>query len=415
MSRVSSRLRTVRTWFVDFTLLAAITLLVVVVVTLAALAVSGLVLTPVAPVRVTPTTTTTPTPTLRAPHDTVPSALMVTALLGDLTHETGFSAQDPSLATTNPLLSGCSSNAIPVAQEARSLTLSSTPLSVVADVDVFGPGLGALVLARTLTSVSDCAGNYVQTTSPTGLDGFIASGPDVSGSSILEVTWRRGDVLVSLYAFTTGYQSATSATFDLAASIDAQFAGLMQPVCLDEVAPVAAARRNPTQADYVSYTTRHVVSPPASVPRPNVALLNGLPPVVIAPPAGSITTIPVAPVVPTIALSALVVAPANDVAGPGCGWSFTQSVSPTLPVTEPLSVLNATAIARLEATWSSWPATVKSYLHAKAEYVSDLASYDATTTTTTTTIKTPPSTTTTSPPATTTTAPATTTTTTLAG
>jgi hypothetical protein len=72
-------------------------------------------------------------------------------------------------------------------------------------------------------------------------------------------------------------------------------------------------------------------------------------------------------------------------------------------------VLDATAIARLEATWSSWPATVAAYLQAKAEYVSDLASYDATTTTTTTTtttILTAPSTTTTSPVTTTTTTPA---------
>ena len=407
MSRVSSWLRTVRHWFVGFTLAAAITLLVVVVVVLAALAVSGLVLSPVAPGPVTPTTTTTLAPTKPKPLDTAPSASMVTALLGDLTHETGFSAQDPSFATTNPLLNGCSSHAIPVAQEARSLTLASTSLSVVADVDVYGPGLGALALARTLTSVSACAGDYVQTTSPTGLDGFVASGPDLSGSSILEVTWRRGDVLVSLYAFPMGYQSA-SVTLDLAASIDAQFAGLLQSVCLNEVAPVAAARRNPTQADYAPYTTRSVVSPPASVPRPNLALLNGPPPVVIAPPAGSITTAPVAPVVPTIALSALVLVPASDVAGPGCGWSFTQSVSPTPPVNAPLSVLDATAIARLEATWSSWPATVAGYLQAKAEYVRDRASYDATTTTTTTTttILTPPSTTTTSPVTTTTTTPA---------
>jgi hypothetical protein len=405
VSPVSSWLRTARYWFVHFTLTAAITLLSLVTVVLVVLGVSGLVLSPVAPGPVTPTTTTTLTPTRPAPHDSAPSASMVTALLGDLTRESGFSAQDPSFATTNPLLNGCSSHAIPVAQEARSLTLSSTSLAVVADVDVFGAGLGALALARTLTSVSGCAGDYVQTTSPTGLDGFVASGPEVSGSSILEVTWRHGDVLVSLYAFPTGYQSATSATLDLAASVDVQIAGLLQSVCLNEVAPVAAARRNPTQADYAPYTTRSVISPPASVPRPNLTLLNGPLPVVIAPPVGSITTAPVIPIVPTIALSTTVLVPASDVAGPGCGWSFTQSVPPTPLVSEPLNVLEATAIAQLEATWSSWPATVASYLQAKAVYVSDLASYDATTTTTSTTTTTPPVTTTTTSAATTTTIP----------
>jgi hypothetical protein len=127
--------------------------------------------------------------------------------------------------------------------------------------------------------------------------------------------------------------------------------------------------------------------------------------VVIAPPAGSITTAPVAPVAPTISLSATVLVPASDVAGPGCGWSFTQSVPPTPPSSQPLSTLDATAIAQLETTWTAWPAAVTSYLHAKAVYVSELASYDATTTTTTTTTLTPPSTTTTLPVTTTTTPP----------
>jgi hypothetical protein len=406
VSRVSSWLRTVGHRFADYTLTASITLLSLVTVVLVVLGVSGLVLSPAAPGPATPTTTTTTPPTKPVPHDSAPSALMVTALLGDLTRESGFSAQDPSFATTNPLLNGCPSLAIPVAQEARSLTLSSTSLAVVADIDVYGAGLGALALARTLASVSACAGDYVQTTSPTGLDGFVASGPDVSGSSILEVTWRRGDVLISLYAFPTSYQSATSATLDLAASIDTRFAGLLRSVCLNEVAPVAAARRNPTQADYVTYATRTVVSPPASVPRPNLALLNGPSPVVISPPAGSITSAPSTPVVPTVALSATVLVPVRDVVGPGCGWSFTQSVPPTPPASEPLNELDAGAIAGLEASWSSWPATVASYLQAKAVYMSELASYDATTTTTsTTTTTTLPATTTTTLPVTTTTTP----------
>lgn len=392
-------------WFANFTLTAAVTLLGLTTVVLVVLGVSGLMLSPVAPGTVTPTTTTTLARVGPEPHDRAPSDLVVSGLLGDLTRESGYGAQDPSFATTNPLLNGCSSQSIPVAQEARSLTLSSTSLEVVADVDVYGAGLGALALARTLTSVSACAGDYVQTTSPTGLDGFVASGPDVSGSSILEVTWRLGDVLVSLYAFPTGYQSATSATLGLAAMVNTQLAGLLQSVCLNEIAPVAAARRNPTQPGYATYATRSVVTPPASLPRPSLALLNGPLPVVIAPPTGSVTTAPVAPVVPTVALSITVLVPASDVAGPGCGWSFTRSVPPTPPVSEPLSVLDATAIAQLEATWSSWPATVSSYLQAKAVYLSDVASYVATTTTTTTTTI-PVTTTTTLPVTTTTTTPA---------
>ena len=375
-----------------------------------ALAASGTWLTPVAlgPPSTTTTTTTDP-PVVRAAVDTSPAASLVATLVASLHHQSGYAARDPSYATTDPLLAGCAASTTPVAQITRSLTLSSASLEVVADVDVYGAGLGGLVVANTLSSTLSCSGDYVQTTTPSGLNGFVASSTDVSGSSILEVTFRRGDVVISLYAFPNNYQNASTATMALAAAIDAQLQPAMSSVCANENAPAAAFARNPTQPDYRPYATTVVVSPPAQLARPDFSLLNKALPVVTPPPAGSITGAPRALIVPTVPLTTTFRTPATDTVGPGCGWSFTAMVPPTSnSSTGSLSTRVASAVSQLESNWAKWPTVVAAYLEAKAVYLSDLASYKATvpTTTTSTTTTTTISTTTTT--TTTTTSPTTT-------
>jgi hypothetical protein len=404
----SGVLRRARHGFVHRLVVLGIGVLILGLSVTAILAGSGLWLTPVAPGAPTPPTTTTSlVPSRPTTKDTSPAASVVTTLLADLHQESGYVASDPSFATNDPLLAGCDTSTIPVAQIARSLTLSSTSLLVVANVDVYGAGLGALVIANTEASTSNCGGDYIQTTSPTGLDGFVASGTNVSGSSILEVTWRRGDVVISLYAFPTGYQSATTATLALASELDAQLMPSMFSVCVNQNAPVSASSRNPTQSNYRPFAMAVVVTPPANLTRPDLNLLYAKLPVVAPPPAGSVIIAPTAPVAPTIALTAVVRVPTNDTIGPGCGWAFTAMRAPPVPSnTTPLSTQEATALAQLKRKWAKWPATVTTYLEAKAVYLRDLASYEATVATTTTTSTT---TTTTTIPTTTTTSATTTT------
>ena len=399
----SSALRTTRHWVVGH-LATAVTGAVALGLSVTLfLAASGLWFTPVAPgapaAPIAPTTTTSLAPVKAA--DTSPAQTVVTTLLADLHHETGYSASDPSFATTDPLLAGCAASSVPVAQISRSLTLSSTSLLVVANVDVYSAGLGALVVANTMASTSSCYGDYIQTTSPTGLDGFVASGANLSGSSILEVTFRRGDVVISLYGFPTSYQSATTATMALAAQLDAQLAPVLSSVCVNENATVAASSRNPTQSNYRPYVTPTVVTPPATLARPDLNLLKATLPVVVPPPAGSVITAPTPPVLPTIALTTTITTPAKDTVGPGCGWAFTAMMVPPAPVPSsvaPLRVRQAAAVKQLKSRWAQWPTTVTKYLKAKAVYLRDLVSYEATiatTTTTTTTTTTIPTTTTT--------------------
>lgn len=375
-----------------------------------AFAASGTWLTPVAPGPPTTTTTTDP-PVVHPALDTSPAASLVTTLVASFRHQSGYAAMNPSYATTDPLLAGCLSSTIPVAQITRSITLSSSSLEIVVDLDVYGAGLGGLVVANTLSSTSQCSGDYVLTTAPTGLNGFEASGTDVSGSSILEVTFRRGDVVISLYAFQNGYQSDSTTTLALAAAFDAELAAAMSSACTNEDAPAAVASRNPTQGDYRPYSTTVVVSPPAQLTRPDLGLLYGALPVVTPPPAGSITSAPTAPIVPTVPLTTTLKIPAHDTVGPGCGWAFTAMAPPTSPSsTGSLSHREASAVSQLESKWAKWPKIVAAYLKAKAVYISDLASYQATiaTTTTSTTTTTTTPTTTTSSSTTTTTTPATT-------
>ena len=389
-------------WVRDHVLTGLIALVTAALSTIVLLAASGLLLSPTAPAASAPptTSTTTTVPSSPVTLDTSPATVVVASVMGQLRNVAGFTSTNPSFATTDPLLASCASSIIPVAQMARSLTLSSASLVVVVDVNVYGAGLGGRVLARTLRSTSACAGDYVQSSSLTGLEGFMASSSGVSGSSILEVTARVGDVVFSLYAFPTAYQSASSATMAIATVVLNALTPAMATVCATEHEGAIAAQRNPTQSDYRPYAVTTVVTPPTSVPRPNLSLLDGVLPVVPTPAPGSITTAPPPPAVPTVALSTTVATPQVDQTGPGCGWAFTAMVPPVFSSPrEPISVLSADAIAQLERTWTNWPATVNAYLAAKAVYLSDLASYQATTTTTstttTTTISGTPSTTTT--------------------
>jgi hypothetical protein len=384
-------------WVRDHFLTGFIALLTAGLSTIVLLAASGLLLSPTAPAAQAPptTSTTTTVPSGSVTLDTSPATVVVASVMNQLRNVTGFTSTNPSFATTDPLLAGCASSIIPVAQIARSLTLSSASLEVVVDVNVYGAGLGGRVLARTLRSTSACAGDYVQSTSLTGLEGFMASSTDVSGSSILEVTARVGDVVFSLYGFPTAYQSASSATLALATVVLDALTPAMATICATEHEGPIAAQRNPTQSDYRPYAVTTVVTPPTSVPRPNLSLLDGVLAVLPTPAPGSITTAPTPPAVPTVALSTTVARPQVDQTGPGCGWAFTAMVPPVFSSPpEQLSVQSADAIAQLERTWTNWPTTVNAYLAAKAVYLSELASYEATTTTTTTTT-TPPNPTTT--------------------
>ena len=397
-----------RHWVSDHVVMALTCAFAAVLALTLALGASGTWLTPVAPGP--PTTTTTMTagpPVVRAALDTSPAASLVATLVASLHHQSGYAVTDPSYATTDPLLAGCAASTIPVAQITRSLTLSSSLLEVVADVDIYGAGLGGLVVANTLSSTLRCSGDYVQTTAPSGLNGFEASSTEVSGSSILDVTFRRGDVVISLYAFPTNYQSASTATMALAAAIDAQLAPAISFACANENAPAAASSRNPTQPDYRPYATTVVVSPPAQLARPDLSLLNKALPVVTPPPAGSITTAPTPPIVPTVPLTTSVRKPVTDTVGPGCGWSYTAMAPPKSPSSAgSLRTREASAVSQLKSNWAKWPTIVAAYLEAKVVYLSDLASYEATIPTTTTSTTT--TTTTTAPPTTTTTTPATT-------
>lgn len=407
MSRVTSLARRFFSWVRRYAFAGLIAALGTALALLALLVGSGLWLTPTAAPALAPPTTTTTTVPPQAALYTSPATGVMSAVMDQLRNVAGFTSSIPPYSTTDPLLAGCASAIIPVAQMGHSLTLSSASLEVVVDVEVYGAGLGGRVLARTLRSTFACSGDYVQSSALPGFDGFMASSTDVSGSYILEVTARVGDVVFSLYGFPTGYQSATSPTLALATLVQNALSPAMASVCVDQHAGAAAAQRNPTQRDYKPYAVAIVVSPPSSVPRPNLALLSGALPVVANPVPGSIKTAPTPPVAPTVALTTTVAVPRADPIGPGCGWAFTAMVPPVFSSTpDQQATAQADAITKLENAWTKWPLTVNAYLTAKATYLVDLASYEATiptTTTTTTTTTVAPTTTTTSATPTTTT------------
>jgi len=290
----------------------------------------------------------------------------------------------------------------------HSATLASSTLDVAETVRIFGAGLGGEVLADD-QAAANCSTSSVSAL--TTLDGYQATSTSYSAPSVQTVEFRVGDVVVTLSVFPMGYAYDEPTLLALATSLDTRLHAILSPVCVDMNAPASAANRNPTVAAYAPFATKITLRPPSSIVPPDPSLVNGqLPKVTV--PAGSVTSPPVAPTVPTVALTTSVAVPVADSTGPGCGWAFTAMVVP--PFTNPsssLSVLEQTALQKLEDSWTRWPTVAAQYRYRLAMYNARLAAYTASTTTTappatTTTTRPVATTTSTSVPTTTTTAPA---------
>jgi hypothetical protein len=206
--------------------------------------------------------------------------------------------------------------------------------------------------------------------------------------------FREGDVIVTLSVFPVGYEYIEPTLLALAITLDTTLKTILSPVCVNMNAAASAATRNPTMASYTPYATTITLRPPSSITPPDLSLVDGsLPSVTVS--AGSVTSPPVAPVVPTVALTTSVADQVADPTGPGCGWAFTGMVAPPfVGASSPLSALEQAALEQLETSWTQWPSVAAQYRRNLALYDARLAAYTSSTTTTTT----PTSTTTTTRP-----------------
>lgn len=285
---------------------------------------------------------------------------------------------------------------------------TSSSLDAAISVAAVGAGLGPRAFAAHQGLAASCRLGQ-------GLAASLGAGPVAAvllsppGAQLVEVVTQRGDVVanVSVVVGTTGVSPALTAAESVLGALYDDAGTALSGVCANPAAPASDATRNPSQSDYAPYVTSQTLTPPASIAPPDLSLLNGPLPSVAADPPDSVTSAPVAPSVPSVALSVTLNLASPDTTGPGCGWAFTGENPPRVAVAHAGQV----ALTQLETQWATWPATVTAYLLAKATYLAALDSYEAwaasttttSTTTSTTTTTTPSSTTTSVPPVTSTT------------
>jgi hypothetical protein len=215
--------------------------------------------------------------------------------------------------------------------------------------------------------------------------------PDGAPHPVASLTWRRGDLILSVVA----PGSSPSSLGRVATAVDAAATTLLRPVCADLEAPAAQAVRTPwlDRGLYAGWFVPEAVRVPAlPLPVPPA----GVTPAPLAPiadqlPSVSLPERPADPVWPP-ALPAAVPSPQapappgaqptatsvpvqqRDAVGPGCGWAFTGQAAPVVDE----AVLIATREATISQTQNNlalqqaqWGQSVVAFWSAAAQY--DLA------------------------------------------
>jgi hypothetical protein len=363
-----------------------------------------------------PITTTTASTTLML--GTTPAAAVLTQVIA--TSIPGFSVASPPTATSpdSPLAQTCTHAQVPAPQLVATEVLTASSGQITLSIAAYSAGFGALVRSEDQQAFTSCPYSLVTEKLPAPSSGFIGTTSN-SSSSYQEMVFSIGDVVVTALsvggsssgAIQTFSTLATALTSALTTALTSQGCAALQYSAGEHV-------RNPESAAYVGLLVSQTVPIPPSDHLPDLSLINAAPPVLPVPPPGQVVTLPAAPPPPAYpSLTATIDVPTLDQVGPGCGWAFTDTVTPSPPSFN-LAQAQQDALAPLLSSWTQWPARVATYLDAVATYNADMASYNlyvastTTSTTTSSTTSTTTSTTTTIPGTTSTSLPPTTPTTT---
>ncbi len=267
---------------------------------------------------------------------------------------------------------------------------------VTVQVRAYGAGLGAVAMDRLAARVQACPGRDSRVTAATYSDGS-RSGiagtvrPDGAPHAVASLTWRRGDVLLSVVAPGRTPSSLSS----VAASVDAAALALLRPVCADLAAGATESVRTPW-ADRGLYAgwfvPEGVTAPPQPLPAPPAGIAPAPLDRVVDPlPLVTLPNRPADPVWPP-ALPTAVASPQaplppgpqptatmipiqqRDDVGPGCGWAFTGQAAPVVDDAVLIATREATisqAQNNLDVLQNQWGQSVVAYWAAAAQY--DLA------------------------------------------
>lgn len=256
-------------------------------------------------------------------------------------------------------------------------------------------GLGAEALRLQLANTNVCASDASVRSSTLNGPARDARLTTTSRGGIATATVlsRRGDVIT----YITGSPGAPLQ--DLARALDPVLAGALNGVCLNQESAAGDSSRSPfAPAGYLPFTEEIKVSVPkpalpteppsvkavdvpAPILVPEVAKPLREPDYPVYPPMPAPVALPAAPKAPAEAVTETAVpVPAEDKAGPGCGWAFAGMTAPLFDAEKAKTARNtlaAEANTKLIAGVRDWQEKTAAYWAEYAAYEKDAAAYNA--------------------------------------
>jgi hypothetical protein len=292
-------------------------------------------------------------------------------------------------SASDPLVEGCDAT-VPAGATTATRRFDVAGRGIAVTVTAYSAGAGPVAVRDRVAALASCPDVTAGASSPlAGVDAFVAYRTSSTLPAVSVLGWRRGDVVVAVYA--PGRNPGGLA--DRARVLDARLLVSLQGRCAEVASTLADAVRSP-YVEGVEFTGRLVPVPVLVDPLPTAVDVSPLPTLMPAP-SISFPVRPLDPVWPTdlpspVAVPSLPADPgpeptttaiasrAPDPVGPGCGWAFTGVTGPEFSSTDEaarVESLVAAAREQLVAGQEEWRLRVEAYRGEAAAYDEQLAAF----------------------------------------
>lgn len=317
-----------------------------------------------------------------------PAALVVESLLAS--PPTGWTASAPAVdSASDPLLEGCDA-VVPAGAATATRRFVAGGRGVAVTVTAYSAGVGPVAVSDRIERLASCQGITAGASSTlAGVDAFVAWRSSSTLPAVSVLGWRRGDVVVSVYAAGRNPEGLA----DRARALDARLLVALQGRCAAIDSTLADAARSP-YVQGVGFTGRIVPVPLVVDPLPTPDGASAAPTLAPAPTI-SFPVRPADPVWPGDLPSPVAVPPlpadpgpeptataipsrAADPVGPGCGWAFTGVTPPQFSEADEAARVESLASAargQLLVSQDQWRQRVDAYRGEATAYDEELVAF----------------------------------------
>jgi hypothetical protein len=312
-------------------------------------------------------------------------------------------------SASDPLVEGCDAT-VPAGTTTATRRFDVAGRGIAVTVTAYSAGAGPVAVRDRVAALASCPDVTAGASSTlAGVDAYVAYRTSSTLPAVSVLGWRRGDVVVAVYA--PGRNPVGLA--DRARVLDGRLLVALQGRCAEVASALADAARSP-YVEGVEFTGRLVPVPVAVDPLPTAVDASPLPtrvpvavdpvptavdtsplPTLVPAPTISFPVRPLDPVWPTdlpspVAVPSLPADPgpeptataipsrAPDPVGPGCGWAFTGVTAPEFSSADEaarVESLVSGAREQLVAGQEEWRLRMEAYRGEAAAYDEQLAAF----------------------------------------